>query len=278
MSGGQGLQRNAPESMFPPYPIIPHGLWRRALRAAADADAPVADPNSGEARRRVVIFVAASLDGHLACRDGSIDWLPQSKPGGEDYGYGAFMKTVDTLLMGRKTYEQLLSYGGWPYAGKRGIVFSSTRRSGGADGVEFVDCDIAAYVRDLKASPGSGTIWLVGGAEIIAACLGGEVVDELVMSIVPVLLGEGLRLFPERSWTTGLRHLRTRVFPDGLVQHVYALRPTVHRTSAGPLRVDYGRDSGGTGGAPVMNRAIQGEEAAVGVSLGICAWRLGEGS
>jgi dihydrofolate reductase len=177
--------------------------------------------------RSVSLYIAASLDGFIARKNGSVDWLPELPNGGEDYGYGAFMENVDTLLMGRKTYEQVLTLGAWPYGGRRCVVFSGTRAGRHDSRAEFVDCDIAACVRELKAEPGDGVIWLVGGAEVIAASLAGEVVDELILTTVPVLLGEGIRLFPETNWTTRLRLMEGKTYPDGLVQQRYAIASTV---------------------------------------------------
>lgn len=173
--------------------------------------------------KKVVLYVAASLDGFIARPDGALDWLPVLEPGGEDYGYADFLAGVEVLLMGRKTHEKVRETGPWPYHGRRCYVFSGTL-AGGRDGdVEFLDCDVAAFVRELKAEPGEGVIWLVGGGEIVAACLGGDVVDEIVLTTVPVLLGEGVRLFPEVGWTTPLRREAVRVFDDGLVQQCFSV-------------------------------------------------------
>lgn len=261
--------------MIPPYPIRPHGPWTRAPGAAdADSAAGGAAPPAG---RRVVLYVAASVDGYLARRDGAIDWLPQPNPGGDDYGYEAFLETVDTLVMGRRTYDQVLAISDWPYGDKRTHVFSATRRAGGPAGVEFVDCDIAAFVRELKAGPGAGAIWLVGGAEIIAACLGGGVVDELVLTVVPVLLGEGIPLFSKRAWATGLRHRRTRVFPDGLVQHTYAFSNSENgpRGRSAPTAPELSRLPGSV--VESVHRAEPQPDEVL-AARGICAWGLLEES
>lgn len=173
--------------------------------------------------RKTVLYIAASLDGFIARRDGSIDWLPCPEADGEDYGYGAFIAAVDMLLMGRKTYEQVLGFGEWPYAGKRCVVFSGSAAERRDARVEFVDCDVAALVRDLREAPGDGVIWIAGGAEIVAACLGGDVVDEIILTTAPVLLGEGVRLFPETGWSTRLDLVDARSFADGLVQQTYTV-------------------------------------------------------
>lgn len=175
--------------------------------------------------KNVTLYIAASLDGFIARADGSIDWLPVPDAGGVDYGYGAFLETVDTLVMGRKTYEQVLTLGPWPYADRRCVVFSGTRAGQRDERAEFIDCDIAACVRELREEAGDGVIWLVGGAEVIAGCLAGGVVDEIILTMVPVLLGEGVRLFPETTWMTRLRLAEVRSFADGLVQQRYEVVP-----------------------------------------------------
>ena len=177
--------------------------------------------------KTVSLYIAASLDGFIACKNGSIDWLPAIPPSGEDYGYGVFYDAVDTLLMGRKTYDHVQTFGAWPYAGRRCVVFSGTRGGEVGADAEFVDCDVASFVRELKAEPGEGVIWLMGGAEIVAACLAGGVVDEIILTTVPVLLGEGVRLFPETNWTTQLQLKAVRAFSDGLVQQTYMLAPSI---------------------------------------------------
>ncbi|HEY8932549.1 MAG TPA: dihydrofolate reductase family protein [Rariglobus sp.] len=183
--------------------------------------------------KKTTLYIAASLDGFIARPDGAVDWLPPiPATGGEDYGYAAFLDTVDTLLMGRKTYDQSLALGPWPYGDRRCIVFSATRGGTRDARAEFIDCDIASCVRELKAEPGDGVIWLMGGAEIIAACLAGGVVDEIILTTVPVLLGEGIRLFPETGWTTGLSLRHVQSYADGLVQHTYTLAPAVTPAAA----------------------------------------------
>lgn len=167
--------------------------------------------------RNVSLYVAASLDGCIARPDGAIDWLPQNP---EDYGYRSFIREVDTLLMGRKTYDQVQGFGAWPYEGIRSFVYSRTRAGQRDERAEFVDGDIATHVTSLKREAGR-KIWLVGGAEIIAPCLAGDVVDEIILSIPPLLLGEGIPLFLPIARSTPLRLRELKRFDDGLVQLVY---------------------------------------------------------
>lgn len=170
--------------------------------------------------RRVSLYIAASLDGYIARKDGAFDWLPPITPA-EDYGYGAFFAGIDTVLLGRKTYEVSLALGGQLYEGRRTVVFTRTPLQWRDPHAEFVSDDVAGFVRALRAEPGRG-IWLVGGAEIVAACLAGRVVDEIILTVVPVLLGEGIPLFLSGAHgDVPLRLRDTRGFSTGLVQMTY---------------------------------------------------------
>lgn len=107
---------------------------------------------------RVTVFIAASVDGYIAREDGSVDWLP-APPDGEDFGYSDFYASVDTLIMGRRTYEQVLTFGDWPYPDKPTFVLSRSHTGRAGDHAHFVDA--------LPQSPGH--TWLVGGAQAIHA-------------------------------------------------------------------------------------------------------------
>jgi dihydrofolate reductase len=168
--------------------------------------------------RQVVLYLAASLDGFIARRDGTVDWLPTE--GEEDYGYTQFLGAVDTVVMGRTTYEQVLTLGAYPYAGKKGYVFT-TRRRGQDENVDFVSGDIKAFVGSLRSEPGKD-IWLVGGARLAQSFLRAGEVDQLVLTIVPCLLGEGIALFGD-GLPMPLRLVESRAYPDGPVQLRYAL-------------------------------------------------------
>lgn len=164
--------------------------------------------------------MAASLDGYIARRDGSIDWLPVARAK-QDYGQAKFLERIDELIIGRKTYEQLLSRGSWPHGERRCHVLS--RRWAGHRDVhaEFTDTNPAALLRRLRKRPG-GDIWLVGGGESAHAWFAAGVVDEIILTIIPVLLGEGLPLFLPAPESTGWRLRDSRIFPEGLVQLHYA--------------------------------------------------------
>lgn len=109
--------------------------------------------------KKIRLFIAASLDGYIARISGEVDWLFTD----QDYGYDDFFTEVDTVLMGRKTYEQVLEFGEYPYIGKRGFVFYQTRHGERDKNVEFIGENLGEFVDNLRQSSGNN-IWLVGGA------------------------------------------------------------------------------------------------------------------
>ena len=167
--------------------------------------------------RPVVYFVACSLDGFIAGPNGEIDWLFTDG----DFGYADFYKTVDTLVMGRKTLETALSFGAYPYPGKRAVVFSRKQTDCDVPEVELTSDDPAAVLNRLTGGPGE-KIWLVGGAELAHTCLRQKLVDELILSVHPVTLGNGIPLFPSDQTRTGWHLDHTRTFERGLLQLTYS--------------------------------------------------------
>lgn len=170
--------------------------------------------------RKVSLYIAASLDGYIARANGAFDWLPPITPA-EDYGYADFFARVDTVLLGRKTYEVSRALGGQLYEGRRCVVFTRTPIAWRDPHAEFVSDEVAEFVRGLRAEPGRD-IWLVGGAQIVADCLAGRVVDEIILTTVPVLLGDGIPLFLHGARGDQALKLRgARSFSTGLVQATY---------------------------------------------------------
>jgi dihydrofolate reductase len=166
---------------------------------------------------KVVLYVATSLDGFIADRDGGVDWLFHDG----DYGYSDFLAGIEALIMGRKTYEQVLSFGEWPYGDKAAYVYTRSAPQGEHPHVEFVSADVTAFVADLRARC-SQDIWLVGGAELTAAFRAQGLIDRYVLSVHPVLLGEGISLFEGRQPRAELRLEGSKSYDSGLVQLVYA--------------------------------------------------------
>ena len=172
-----------------------------------------------------LVFIAASLDGYIADADEGLDWLQAS--GGdpaEDYGYATFFDAVDVLLMGRSTYRTVLGFDAWPYEGRRVIVASrslpaSTDASPG--GVEVTGEEVGSLF-DRLAADGIERVYVDGG-RLISSCLEAGLIDELIITRVPVVLGGGVPLFSAMARPVELQHIATRTFPSGFVQSHYGL-------------------------------------------------------
>ena len=139
---------------------------------------------------KVILYIASSLDGFVARKNGDIDWLPESGKS----GYAGFYQTVNTVIMGRTTYEQVLTFGEYPYKNKKSYIFTrKTAASTKNENVEFVS-DIDTFVADILCKSKENT-WLVGGSQIISSFANRGLIDELVILVIPVILGEGIPLF-----------------------------------------------------------------------------------
>ncbi len=166
--------------------------------------------------RKVILFIASSLDGYIARTSGDVDWLFTD----QDYGYTDFFARVDTVIMGRRTYEQVLSFGEHPYKGTQGFVFSRTYGGERDENVTFISDDIKVFIEGLKGDTGKD-IWLVGGSEIIQSCIRHDLIDEFIISVHPIILGEGIPLFRSPLPMRTLSFQNCRAFDTGLLQLKY---------------------------------------------------------
>lgn len=172
--------------------------------------------------RKVIYYAATSADGYIARPDGDVAWLDRPRPRGS-YGMSAFFKSVDTVLMGRETYEVGRRFGMEGHPGKKNYVFTRSRRRASSTSVEFVRGPIADFARRLRAEEGKD-IWLMGGASLAASFLDEGQLDELFIHVIPVLIGEGIPLVGPRRRETNLSLVSTRAFPDGVVRLRYSVR------------------------------------------------------
>jgi dihydrofolate reductase len=173
-------------------------------------------------RPQTSVYIAASLDGFIARADGGIDWLSIVERAGEDYGFKAFYDSVDALVMGRKTYDTALGFDAWPYSGKRCIVVTSDTSRASQHGEEFFSGDLPALFERLGAE-GVKHVYVDGGAVIAQALMAG-IVDEVTLSIIPILLGEGTALAPKIGRDVMLALAEHRAFESGLVQLRYHVK------------------------------------------------------
>ncbi|WP_139924982.1 dihydrofolate reductase family protein [Hymenobacter sp. DG01] len=180
--------------------------------------------------RKVVLYIATSLDGYIASPDGSVEWLPTPPPG-EDYGYANFLATADATLLGRATYEQVLTFGEWPYPTLTNYVFTHRPPAEPAHpSVHFITEDPTRFVAQLKREAGD-TIWLIGGSTLAAPLLAAGLIDELMLFIVPQLLGSGIPLWREQPQPRSLDLQKTQTWPDGTTLLHYLL-PTLEAQQA----------------------------------------------
>ena len=165
--------------------------------------------------RRLKLYTAASLDGYIAGPNGEIDWLDVG--GDLDYGYAEFYESIDTTLMGSLTYRVALSVPDFPYPDKTNYVFTRSPSQPDTEHVRFISGDIAGFVRSLKEQTGEG-IWLVGGGQINTAMLNAGLIDEVVLTSFPVVLGHGIPLFAPGAARSRFETTGCETYETGLVQ------------------------------------------------------------
>ena len=165
------------------------------------------------------VFIGTSVDGFIARKNDELDFLPEDA---EPHGYDEFIASVDAIVLGRKTFEKVLSFGTWPYDEKRVVVLSSrpldlSKAVGGV--VEQMAGPPAEIVAQLAAS-GAHNLYIDGGITIQGFLRAGAI-QRLIITRVPVLIGEGVPLFGALPHDVRLRHVATRAYPSGLVQSEY---------------------------------------------------------
>ena len=146
-------------------------------------------------KSNVILYIATSLDGYIARPDGAVDWLDDVEGDG-DNGYSVFYSKVGTVVMGRKTYEEVLRLTDeFPYAGKACYVLSRKNHEQ-RPGVTFTDEELESLIPRLKEQS-DGYVWLVGGGQLVQQFLEKKLLDEMELYVIPKLIGEGITLFPE---------------------------------------------------------------------------------
>jgi dihydrofolate reductase len=176
-------------------------------------------------KRKIIVYIATSVDGYIARPDGDVAWLDRPRPKG-NYGMGEFWKSIDTILWGRKTFSKGIEMGmekrmasGFG-AGIRNYVFSRQAQESKVAGFQFVSEPIKAFAQELRKNRGKN-IWMMGGGEIIASFLDEGEIDEFIINVVPVLIGEGIPLIAPRHRLIRLKLLSSKKFPDGVVTSRY---------------------------------------------------------
>ena len=174
-------------------------------------------------RRQIIVYIATSADGFIARRDGSVDWLERPRPKG-NYGIATFFRSIDTILWGRKTYEFALKHGGSGVGTRIENYVFSHRRLPPKPGWNYVKEPIRLFAERLRSKAGKD-IWIMGGAGLIGSFLDAGQIDEFIIHVIPVFIGEGIPLIHPRRRHAALQLKSSRRFSDGVVRLHYAVKP-----------------------------------------------------
>jgi dihydrofolate reductase len=176
------------------------------------------------------VYIATTLDGFIARPNGDLDWLPGSQEGesqnnetiAEEYGYQELMDSVDTLVMGRHTYETVLSFGQWSYGTKRVVVLSSTLSQKSDERPKTVEVRSGSPAELIKTLAATGAKHLyIDGGKTIQGFLNAGFIQEIIITRIPILIGKGIRLFGPLNKDVKLQHIETCSYDNGIVQSKY---------------------------------------------------------
>lgn len=171
--------------------------------------------------RKIIVYIATSADGYIARSDGNVDWLNRPRTAG-DYGMGDFLKSIDTVLWGRKTFPMEAGIGGGGKKIKNYVFTHNPPAKSRHKHVEFVNEPVKDFATRLRASPGKD-IWMMGGAGIIGSFLDAGELDEFMIHVIPVFVGEGIPLIQPRPREVELKLISTKKYDDGVVLLHYSV-------------------------------------------------------
>lgn len=188
-------------------------------------------------RRKIIVYIATSADGYIARHDGDVDWLNRPQPA-DGYGMDAFYKSIDAVIWGRKTYEPLLQ----KFAARKTKATAPTKKKARKSraliknyifsrnpperfpaNAEFVREPIKEFAKRLRSETGKD-IWMMGGAGIIGSFLDEGEIDEFIIHVIPIFIGDGIPLVQPRHRSIPLELLSTKAWPDGVVRLHYAVQ------------------------------------------------------
>lgn len=172
------------------------------------------------------VFIATSLDGYISRKDGDIDWLLSRGDQTEDHGYNNFIEVMDGIVMGRGTYEKVISFETWPYTKPVVVLSQSLSQSSLPENlwgkVRFMNLS-PRDVMSFLAGEGWNKVYVDGG-QVIQSFIRDNLIEDIVITVVPVLIGSGRTLFGSLKGDLSLNHLKTTSFPSGLVQLTYRIQ------------------------------------------------------
>lgn len=171
---------------------------------------------------KVILYIAASLDLFIADKQGGVDWLPQPENAAEDtedlFGFKALMERIEFIVMGSLSYQQILGFGEWAWPDKQTYVFTSQNLSTTLPGVTFIRETPKVFMETIKHSPPNKDIWLLGGAELAHSFARDGLIDEVILTLIPVNLGDGIKL--KLDWDEFTPDSE-KTCVEGMVQRIY---------------------------------------------------------
>lgn len=172
-------------------------------------------------KRKVILYISMSLDGFIAGNDDDLSFLSAMEKEGEDYGYADFTASVDTYIVGRKTYEVVLNLvGSFPQAKQYDCYILTRQTIPNQSGITFYNGDIVALIRGLQQKEGKN-IYCDGGGEVVHLFMEHDLIDEYIISVIPAVLGQGKRLFLGKTQARAIRLTSVKEYETGLVQLRY---------------------------------------------------------
>lgn len=171
--------------------------------------------------KKIKLYIAASIDGYIARNDGDLDWLTEyPNPEKTDYGYEDFYKSIDTVLMGGRTYQDILNMDVlWPYKDKETYIVTRNPMTE-KENIHFITENVIESISRLQEQSGKD-IWLVGGGKLITALLNENMVDEMIITTIPVILGSGVSLFPDNPKESKWELENNECYKNGVTQVTY---------------------------------------------------------
>lgn len=173
-------------------------------------------------KKPVVVYIAMSLDGYIATNDDDISFLDAVAVEGEDYGYSAFIDSVSTVILGNTTYQKVASMGiEFPYPIEKQVYVLSSQNNGTKKNITYWNDSLSSLMQRIKSEQSDGVIFVDGGSAVVRSFLEEGFVDKIIVSIIPVLLGNGKKLFQSGISSKKLSFIQSKSFPSGLVQLEY---------------------------------------------------------
>lgn len=170
--------------------------------------------------RKLILYIASSLNGYIAKTDGSVDWLEQiPNPDNNDYGFSELNKSIDTTIQGNSSYQQLVEWGiKFPYINTTNYVITNNSRLKDNENVKFISENHIEFICDLKAKDGKD-IWLIGGGKVNSMLLEYNLIDEIHLYLMPIILEDGIKLFEYIDVIKSLKNINTDSYDSGVLRY-----------------------------------------------------------